>query len=573
MPGLSRPARVARKVGARALIRREPVLVALLEEVNGATELLVGGDVAAGVRAPLQLFFQEPRDRQRVYCGNVLAPRGKGLLRHYGGEGARQLRHRAISVAKCSTLPRRNCSSLSSVTSTFAVLGVATLTLGAERRAEAAKSCTFAPEPRERPRWRRQACALMFLEDELLLLSVAHIHNWRLWRWTSVVRPVVQQRPWRDGLRRWGPRSIVPGCPRHIVWGDASMLFEFIIAASSRAYCARRGERAEALRTARRTGLANRRRPPLLWTSSSRDPKPALDRKRLTARVGHEPLSFSRWLAMASQVVLRRWRRRQATIIVLSAETSSNIRIQELRVLTSNLRRRRRRRRWRTCAAPRRDRLGARGRGWNELRNKLTSVRLCFEWLKSGRVPIGGSVSAVVTRSLHTMAMLINQALLDVRLKVGNSQSQLVHLHQLIDEAGVEGTMAADAHGVSLGIRPIDHAINVNVDPELLFGAVANLLHNAFKFTRKGGHILLSTDVLDRRVCINVEDECGGLPPGKSEDLFKAFEQRGLNRSGLGLGLFITRRGIEASGGLLHVRDLPGKGCVFSIDLPLSLAS
>jgi signal transduction histidine kinase len=67
---------------------------------------------------------------------------------------------------------------------------------------------------------------------------------------------------------------------------------------------------------------------------------------------------------------------------------------------------------------------------------------------------------------------------------------------------------------------------------------------------------------------IEVEDECGGLPPGDSEELFKVFEQRGGDRSGLGLGLAISRRGVEANGGKLYVRDLPGRGCVFTIDLP-----
>jgi signal transduction histidine kinase len=70
------------------------------------------------------------------------------------------------------------------------------------------------------------------------------------------------------------------------------------------------------------------------------------------------------------------------------------------------------------------------------------------------------------------------------------------------------------------------------------------------------------------RVLIEVEDECGGLPPGKAEELFLQFEQRGVDRTGLGLGLSISRRSVEADGGEIHVRDLPGVGCVFAIDLP-----
>jgi signal transduction histidine kinase len=56
--------------------------------------------------------------------------------------------------------------------------------------------------------------------------------------------------------------------------------------------------------------------------------------------------------------------------------------------------------------------------------------------------------------------------------------------------------------------------------------------------------------------------------------LFHRFEQRGRDRTGLGLGLSISRKSVEADGGKLRVQDVPGIGCVFTIDLPrLPLAS
>lgn len=69
-------------------------------------------------------------------------------------------------------------------------------------------------------------------------------------------------------------------------------------------------------------------------------------------------------------------------------------------------------------------------------------------------------------------------------------------------------------------------------------------------------------------VVIDVEDECGGLPEGKAEALFQPFKQMSSDRSGLGLGLWISRRAVEASGGTLRVRNNPGKGCTFTIELP-----
>jgi signal transduction histidine kinase len=53
-----------------------------------------------------------------------------------------------------------------------------------------------------------------------------------------------------------------------------------------------------------------------------------------------------------------------------------------------------------------------------------------------------------------------------------------------------------------------------------------------------------------------------------TEEIFRPFAQFSAERTGLGLGLPISRRGVEANGGTLHVRNLPGTGCVFTIDLP-----
>jgi hypothetical protein len=97
---------------------------------------------------------------------------------------------------------------------------------------------------------------------------------------------------------------------------------------------------------------------------------------------------------------------------------------------------------------------------------------------------------------------------------------------------------------------------------------LSNLLQNAFKFTRPGGHVSLITHATPERVLIDVCDECGGLPPGAAEELFRPFSQASKDRSGLGLGLTIALRAARACAGDIRVRDIPGTGCVFTIDLP-----
>ena len=74
------------------------------------------------------------------------------------------------------------------------------------------------------------------------------------------------------------------------------------------------------------------------------------------------------------------------------------------------------------------------------------------------------------------------------------------------------------------------------------------------------------------RLLIETEDQCGGIPQGNG-DLFQRFgDRRGSDRSGLGLGLSIAREAVRAHGGEISIRNMPGKGCVFVIDVPLAAA-
>lgn len=204
----------------------------------------------------------------------------------------------------------------------------------------------------------------------------------------------------------------------------------------------------------------------------------------------------------------------------------------------------------------------------HELRNKITAVKMSFQSIQSGRIPVNGSVAMVVVRNLNGMAELINRTLVDVRLECGNAQMTDVRLGDVMKEAAEEGGVTAQSRDITLSYDPPDPSVTVHVDPQILTGAVANLLQNAFKFTRPKGHVSLRARAVGNRAEIEVEDECGGLPEGKREKLFQAFQQVGKDRSGLGLGLFISRKGVESMGGALDVRDLPGCGCVFTIGVP-----
>lgn len=204
----------------------------------------------------------------------------------------------------------------------------------------------------------------------------------------------------------------------------------------------------------------------------------------------------------------------------------------------------------------------------HELRNFLNSATLAYEALRSGSVGPSGSTGAILGRSLTGMRDLVTRTLAEVRLDATPSLPSRIRLVEILEEIEIGAMTPAANRGVSFLLEPVDFEVMVEADYQILTSILTNLVQNACKFTHPNGHVTVRTQVTSDRVAIEVADECGGLPPGKSEELFRPFEQRGTDRRGLGLGLSICLRGAKAIGGELHVRDMPGIGCVFTLDLP-----
>jgi hypothetical protein len=206
----------------------------------------------------------------------------------------------------------------------------------------------------------------------------------------------------------------------------------------------------------------------------------------------------------------------------------------------------------------------------HEMRNKLGTAMLSFSILKAGQVGIGGPTGAILDRSLKSLNDLIDRSLAEIRLESTIHRRETLVMAEFIEEMEVTAVMEAKNRDLRLTVDPVEYCITVDADRQILAAAVANLLQNAFKFTRPMGSVRLRAHATDERVLIDIEDECGGLPTGKLEALFRPFSQRGTDRTGLGLGLSISRRGVQLNGGELRVRDVPGLGCVFTVDLPRS---
>lgn len=130
--------------------------------------------------------------------------------------------------------------------------------------------------------------------------------------------------------------------------------------------------------------------------------------------------------------------------------------------------------------------------------------------------------------------------------------------------------------------RRKDIGLTTDFDPKLSFVALnekefdhvaSNLISNALKFTKAGGHINIATTQRGNEVCIAISDTGIGIAPDLLEAVFDKFNKAG--RKGLdgekstGLGLWIVKRIVLLHGGKITVSSQVGEGTTFRILLPL----
>lgn len=210
----------------------------------------------------------------------------------------------------------------------------------------------------------------------------------------------------------------------------------------------------------------------------------------------------------------------------------------------------------------------------HELRNLLNAATLALSAIKVGNLSVSGATGGVLDRCLVGMDSLINRSLSEVRMTAGLPlQHQLFSLADFIAEVKLSASLEAEVRNCTFTVSIVDPELAVDADRDLLVAALGNLLQNAFKFTRQGTEVTLNAYAQADRILLDVEDHGEGLPPGNEEMIFAPFVQSGEDRTGLGLGLSIAKRSVEANDGRLSVRSQPGVGCIFTISLPRHLLS
>jgi signal transduction histidine kinase len=204
----------------------------------------------------------------------------------------------------------------------------------------------------------------------------------------------------------------------------------------------------------------------------------------------------------------------------------------------------------------------------HELRSPLMSAFLAVTALRKTERPEEQWALDMLTRNLNALRELIDQVLAADRL-AGQIQlrRESFDLRALLEQVIADAQLAAERRHVAIGLEAPD-VLPFNGDQRLLRSAIANVLGNAVKFTHEGSTISVRARPQEGGLTVEVEDGCGGLPLGNTTELFEPFVQRGENRTGFGLGLAIVKQALEAHGGHVSVRNVPGRGCVFLLDLP-----
>jgi signal transduction histidine kinase len=205
----------------------------------------------------------------------------------------------------------------------------------------------------------------------------------------------------------------------------------------------------------------------------------------------------------------------------------------------------------------------------HELRNPLSSAAMAFNVLKSTGVlsPESRSVAAL-ERGLVRTSELIDQTLQVARIASGiELRREPTTLRALFED--VETLAISEANSRQVEIRSvIDEDERISIDTRLVRSALGNLLRNAVKYTASGSVVELRGRIGNGRTTVEVEDHCGGLEPGKVEEAFLPFVRFNDRQTGFGLGLAIAKQAVDAHGGSIRVQNLPGKGCVFVLELP-----
>ena len=221
----------------------------------------------------------------------------------------------------------------------------------------------------------------------------------------------------------------------------------------------------------------------------------------------------------------------------------------------------------------------------HELRNPLAALLNACALLEKADGDGGRRMRAqsTIMRQCKHMARLLDD-LLDVsRMRQDDIELRktVLDLRSTIEAALERVRPMADADGIKLEVELPDEPVHVYGDADRLQQIEVNLLTNAIKYTRAGGHVSLQVRIEAGQAVLRVADDGSGIAPHMLERIFEPFvrgaeEDRpvhGKPSPGMGLGLALVRSFVRAHGGEVRAfSEGPGKGSQFVVRLPLQEA-
>lgn len=210
----------------------------------------------------------------------------------------------------------------------------------------------------------------------------------------------------------------------------------------------------------------------------------------------------------------------------------------------------------------------------------LNQARRLLASIKSKQIRRSSESVEMILQSADQLLARVNAILEVARAESGAVEVVLsdVAIPELLRsiKPTIRGLASAGRHGVDISVE--EELPMVRADPARLKDVVMNLVDNAVKYTPAGGKIALSAVANNGTVDLSVSDTGPGIPDEIGDKIFEPFyrvpgiqTQRG--EASTGLGLALTKRLVEAQGGEISFRSMPGNGSVFKVSLVPSATS